>query len=55
MAKKNSRVAYDDYNDEENTRHDYYQEIREHRKNKRIRNALRTRDIDALMYEDDEY
>lgn len=54
MAKKNSRVAYDDYNDEDDYRHDYYQHI-ERRKNKRMRNALRTRDIDALMYEDEEY
>lgn len=55
MAKKNSRFVYDDYNDEETTRHDYNQEIREHRKNKRMRNALRSLDIDALIYEDEEY
>jgi hypothetical protein len=55
MAKKNSRVAYDDYNDEEDFRHDVYQEIQERRKNKRLRNALRARDVDALIYEDEEY
>lgn len=53
MAKKNQRV---DYDDELTYRTDYYDDLREHRKNKRMRNALRSRNVDDLMRDlDDGY
>jgi hypothetical protein len=55
MAKKFSRNVRDEFEDED-YRHDYHQELKERRKNKRMRNALRSNDIDALIYDlDDEF
>lgn len=55
MAKKFNRVNYDMYDDDMEYRQDYYQEIKERRKNKRMRNALRARNVDDLMRDYDEY
>lgn len=56
MAKKFNRVNYDMYDDDTEYRQDYYQEIKERRKNKRMRNALRARNVDDLMRDlDDDY
>jgi hypothetical protein len=54
MAKKNHRVDYDD--DDSEYRNDYYQEVQARRKDKRMRNALRSRNVDDLMRNfDDDY
>lgn len=57
MSKKFNRYNdYDAYDDEAAYRADYYEEIKERRKNKRIRNALRSRNVDDLMRDlDDDY
>ncbi len=57
MAKKFNRVNdYDMYNDDDDYRNDYYQELKERRKNKRMRNALRSKNVDDLMRDlDDDY
>ena len=56
MAKKFNRVNYDMYDDDSEYRQDYYQELKERRKNKRMRNALRSRNVDDLMRDlDDDY
>lgn len=55
MAKKNHRVDYYD-DDDSDYRADYYEDLREHRKNKRMRNALRSRNVQDLMRDlDDDY
>lgn len=54
MAKKNHRVDfYDD--DDSDYRNDYYEELRERRKNKRMRNALRSRNVNDLIRDLDDY
>lgn len=53
MSKKFNRDI--DYDDNLEYRHDYYQELKERRKNKRMRNALRSKNVDDLMRDDDEY
>lgn len=57
MTKKFSRYARDEfYDDDSEYRQDYYQELKERRKNKRMRNALRSRNVDDLMRDlDDDY
>lgn len=57
MSKKFSR-RFDtyDYEDEYEYRSDYYTEIKERRKTKRMRNALRSKNVDDLMRDlDDDY
>ena len=56
MSKKfNRRLdSFNDFDDYE-YRSDVYQEIKERRKVKRMRNALRSKNIDDLMREDDDY
>jgi hypothetical protein len=55
MAKKNNHFDYDDYDDAD-YRSDYYSELQERRKNKRMRNALRSRNVADLMRDlDDDY
>jgi hypothetical protein len=55
MSKKFNREM--DYDDDLDYRQDYYLEIKERRKNKRMRNALRSKNVDDLMrnLDDDEY
>lgn len=55
MAKKNHHVDF--YEDDDYAyRSDYYEELQERRKNKRMRNALRSRNVDDLMRDlDDDY
>lgn len=55
MAKKNQRVDfYDD--DDYDYCSDYYEELQERRKNKRMRNALRSRNVNDLLRDlDDDY
>jgi len=54
MSKKFNRDI--DYDDNLEYRHDYYQELKERRKNKRMRNALRSKNVDDLMRDiDDDY
>lgn len=54
MSKKFNRVS--DYDDDQDYRTEYYQEIKERRKNKRMRNALRSKNVDDLMRDlDDDY
>lgn len=54
MAKKFNRV--NEYDDDQDYRNDYYQELKERRKNKRMRNALRSKNVDDLMRDiDDDY
>lgn len=55
MAKKTHRVDfYDD--DDYDYRSDYYEELQERRKNKRMRNALRSRNVNDLLRDlDDDY
>lgn len=54
MAKKFNRV--NDQDDDLEYRVDYYQELKERRKNKRMRNALRSKNVDDLMRDlDDDY
>ena len=57
MSKKFNRYNdYDSFDDEAAYRADYYEELKERRKNKRIRNALRSRNVDDLMRDlDDDY
>lgn len=57
MTKKFNRNARDDYYDDDfEYRHDYYQELKERRKNKRMRNAIRSKNVDDLMRDfDDDY
>ena len=56
MSKKFYRTNdYDMYDDYE-YQSDYYQELQERRKNKRMRNAIRSKNIDDLMRDqDDDY
>jgi hypothetical protein len=54
MSKKNQR--FDSYEDEERSwERNSYQDRKEKRREKKIRNALRTRNIDELMEADEEY
>jgi hypothetical protein len=54
MSKKNER--FDSYEDEERSwERNSYQDRKEKRREKKIRNALRTRNIDELMEADEEY
>lgn len=54
MSKKNQR--FDSYEDEERSwERSSYQDRKEKRREKKIRNALRTRNIDELMEADEEY
>lgn len=56
MSKKFSRRSdMNDFEDEYEYRSDYYQEIKDRRKNKRMRNALRSNNINDLMYDEDNY
>lgn len=55
MAKKSHRVTDYDLYDDDMYRQDFFQDTKERRKNKRMRNALRTRNIDDLMRDYDEY
>ena len=57
MAKKFNRVSsVDMYDDDQDYRNDYYQDLKERRKNKRMRNALRSKNVDDLMRDlDDDY
>lgn len=57
MSKKfNRHNEYDAFDDESIYRADYYEELKERRKNKRIRNALRSRNVDDLIRDlDDDY
>lgn len=57
MSKKfNRHNEYDGFDDESAYRSDYYEELKAHRKNKRIRNALRSRNVDDLIRDlDDDY
>jgi hypothetical protein len=55
MAKKFGRVHSYDYDDDE-YHSDCYEDVKERRKDKRIRNALRSKNVDDLMRDlDDEY
>lgn len=56
MSKKFSR-RFDsyDYDDDMDYRSDYYTEIKERRKSKRMRNALRSKNLDDLLFDEDEY
>lgn len=54
MSKKNQRFeSYED--DERNWEKASYQDRKEKRREKKMRNALRTRNIDELMEADEEY
>ncbi len=54
MSKKNQR--FDSYEDEERSwERNSYQDRKEKRREKKIRNALKTRNIDELMEADEEY
>lgn len=57
MAKKFNRVSsVEMYDDDHDYRNDYYQDLKERRKNKRMRNALRSKNVDDLMRDlDDDY
>ena len=55
MSKKFNRFNDFDMHDELDYRHDHYLELKERRKNKRMRNALRARNVDDLMRDYDEY
>ena len=55
MSKKFPRGdRYDDY-DNDHYENGYRDQLVEHRKNKRIRNALRSRDIHDLTHIDEDY
>jgi hypothetical protein len=53
MVKRNFN-NFDDYNDDAPNDALYHSELRERRKNKRMRNALRSKNIRDLMYESDD-
>lgn len=57
MSKKFSRQRdHRDMDDDYEYRMDYYQELQERRKNKRMRNAIRSKNVDDLMRDlDDDY
>lgn len=56
MAKKSHRFNNDMYDDDFDYRNDYYEELQERRKMKRMRNAIRSKNIDDLMRDrEDEY
>lgn len=57
MAKNNRRTNRLDreFEDDYDYRVDYTQELLERRRNKQMRNALRTKNIDHLLDPDDEY
>lgn len=52
MSKKQNR--YEEYEDEDNYA-DYHDDLKERRKLKRMRNALRSKNIDDLLRDYDEY
>lgn len=56
MAKKSYRFSNNDYDDDIDYRSDYYEELQERRKLKRMRNAIRSKNVDDLMRDfDDDY
>jgi len=56
MAKKNiNRFSNNDYDDEPYTGRGYQEELKHRRKEKRMRNALRTLDVNDLLYLDEEF
>lgn len=52
MAKYNSRD--DRYDDDQYNDSVYHEKLREHRKTKRMKNALRSKDWDSLIEMDDD-
>jgi hypothetical protein len=53
MSKKQNR--FESYEDEERNYAAYQEERKEKRREKKMRNALRTRNVDELMELDDEF
>jgi hypothetical protein len=54
MSKKFSRTKFDDFHDEE-YENGYHDNLKERRKLKRMKNAIKTRNVDSLMDLDEEY
>lgn len=56
MSKKFSRSPqFDDYYDEDEYNNGYYDSLKERRKLKRMKNALKTRNVDYLLDLDEEF
>ncbi len=55
MSKKSHRTNEYDMYDDYDYRSDYYEELQERRKNKRMRNAIRSKNVDDLMRDSDDY
>jgi hypothetical protein len=55
MSKKFSRTKFDDFYEEENYNGYHDEQLKERRKLKRMKNAIKTRNIDSLMDLDEEY
>jgi hypothetical protein len=56
MAKKiNTRFSNNDYDDESYSGRGYQEDLKYRRKEKRMRNALRTLDVNDLLYLDEEF
>lgn len=55
MAKKSNQFSSYDYDDDFDYRSDYYEELQERRKMKRMRNAIRSKNVDDLMRDHDDY
>lgn len=55
MSKKFSRTKFDDFHEEDHYGNGYHDNLKERRKLKRMKNAIRTRNIDSLMDLDEEY
>ena len=57
MSKKFSHntARFDDYNEEDYYENGYHDHLKERRKMKRMKNALKSRNVDYLMDLDEEY